>query len=221
MSIEYHKIVLIGESGVGKTSIISQFINEKFDSNVLSTFGEQFARKEMQITEDKKLTIDLWDTVGQEKHRSITKIFYKDAEAVIFVYDITDRRSFEEIKKYWHLAVLENGASNVIFALVGNKNDLYEKRTVNDEEAIKYADDINAIFVTTSAKNASGINELFKHIGKKIINPDYDYKKDCGDNKKIEPKPKGDDIPIRQTIHLSQEDITKDLKVKKKKCCSK
>ena len=75
MRIEYHKIVLIGESGVGKKSIISQFINEKFDSNVLSTFGEQFARKEMQITEEKKLTIDLWDTVGQEKHRSITKIF--------------------------------------------------------------------------------------------------------------------------------------------------
>ena len=104
---------------------------------------------------------------------------------------------------------------------MGNKNDLYEKRTVNDEEAIKYADDINAIFVTTSAKNASGINELFKHIGKKIINNDYDFKKDCWDNKKIEPKPNGDDIPIRQTIHLSQEDITKDLKVKKKKCCSK
>ena len=217
MKDEIHKVVLIGESGVGKTCIISQFIRNKFDPGIVSSLGEQFVRKKFKVTEDKELLFDLWDTVGQEKHRALTKIFYRDAEAVILVYDITNKKTFEEIKNYWHLAVLENGASDVILALVGNKTDLYENKDVEDEEAIKYANDIGAIFGRTSAKNGSGIKELFEHIGKKIIDPNYDYNS-IEENKKNEYEKKKN-VPRIKSIKLDKQNGTNEQKSKNSKCC--
>ena len=97
------KVVLLGESGVGKTCIIARFINNTFEENLISTTGASYAGKTMTFDEyeGKSIKFEIWDTAGQEKYRSLTKIFYKDAGAAILVYDITRKESFEEIQKYW------------------------------------------------------------------------------------------------------------------------
>ncbi len=171
--METVKTVLVGESGVGKTSIISRFITDSFDPEVLSSSSAQFISKTIKITDEKSIKFDIWDTAGQEKFRSLAKIFYKDARIIIYVYDITDKKSFEEIKKYWYKETTDNMDSNVVLALIGNKIDLYENEQVTDEEGQKFAKEINAIFKTTSALSNIGVNWIFENIGKKILNPNY------------------------------------------------
>ena len=97
------KVVLLGESGVGKTCIIARFINNTFEDNLISTTGASYAGKTMTFDEygGKSIKFEIWDTAGQEKYRSLTKIFYKDAGAAILVYDITRKESFDELQKYW------------------------------------------------------------------------------------------------------------------------
>ena len=96
------KVVLIGELGVGKTCIIAQFINKTFDPNVVSSLTSQYIRKNIELPEGKSILMDIWDTAGQEKHRALAKIFFKNSKAVLLVYDITNKKSFEEIKNYWY-----------------------------------------------------------------------------------------------------------------------
>ena len=170
------KIVLLGESAVGKTSIIQRFTNDSFDLNCISSLSAQFNSKTVKINGE-SLKFDVWDTAGQEKYRSLARIFYKDARVIIFVYDITNLKSFQEIQKYWYNETKDNCDNDVIYALVGNKSDLYEKEEVNEIDAQKYADEINAIFKTTSALSNVGINNLFENIAQKLLDPNYDYQK--------------------------------------------
>ena len=97
-----NKVVLIGESGVGKTCIINQFANGEFDENCLSSTTAQFWRKHFEFSGDKSITFDMWDTVRQEKYRSLSRILYQNAKVIILVYDITDKKSFNEVKDYWY-----------------------------------------------------------------------------------------------------------------------
>ena len=171
------KIVLLGESAVGKTSIIQRFTNDSFDLNCISSLSAQFNSKTVKINGE-SLKFDVWDTAGQEKYRSLARIFYKDARVIIFVYDITNLKSFQEIQKYWYNETKDNCDNDVIYALVGNKSDLYEKEEVNEIDAQKYAEEINAIFKTTSALSNVGINNLFENIAQKLLNPNFDYQKE-------------------------------------------
>ena len=171
------KIVLLGESAVGKTSIIQRFTNDSFDLNCISSLSAQFNSKTVKINGE-SLKFDVWDTAGQEKYRSLARIFYKDARVIIFVYDITNLKSFQEIQKYWYNETKDNCDNDVIYALVGNKSDLYEKEEVNEIDAQKYAEEINSIFKTTSALSNVGINNLFENIAQKLLNPNYDYQKE-------------------------------------------
>lgn len=108
------KVVLLGESGVGKTCIITRYINGYFEENGMSTTGASFAGKTMTFEEyGKTVKFDIWDTAGQEKYRALTKIFYKDASIAVLVYDITRRESFEELKKYWYNQVKEHAQKNI------------------------------------------------------------------------------------------------------------
>ena len=108
------KIVLLGESGVGKTSIISRYITGKFNKNCESTNGASYSSKTIKLPKLKKeLKLDIWDTAGQEKYRSLTKFFYKDASIAIFVYDVTRRESYEEIKNYWLNQLKTFGEGNI------------------------------------------------------------------------------------------------------------
>ena len=171
------KVVLLGESGVGKTSIINQFISKKFNPKMSTSVSAQFTSKIMEFPEQNRtLRFDIWDTVGQEKYRSLTKIFYKDAKIIIFVYDITTEYSFNALQTYWYTETVDNTDGEPIYAVCANKYDLYDKAVVKTEDGKKFADKIKAIFQNTSAKSDTGINILFENLGKKIINPNYDYK---------------------------------------------
>ena len=174
------KVVLLGESGVGKTCIINKFTTGFFDRETISNLSAQFISKTMELKEiSKTIKFDIWDTAGQEKYRSLAKIFYKDAKVICLCYDITNKKSFTELRDYWYEQnVKDNAQENPIFAVVGNKVDLYEMSQVKDEEGRQFAKDINGIFQLTSAKSDFGINKLFEHIGIKYFNPEVDFIED-------------------------------------------
>ena len=165
--IESLKIVLVGEAGVGKTSIISQFVEQLFQEDIQSSTGGTFSSKTCTYGNNKILKLEIWDTAGQEKYRSLTKMFYKDAKAVIMVYDVTREDSFEELQKYWYDQIKESSPANIILVIAANKSDLIEQEKVDEGEARNYAKEINALYVSTSAKNSNGINNLFEEIAKK------------------------------------------------------
>ena len=167
MSVESFKVVLVGESGVGKTSIITQFIDQTFQEDIQSTTGGTFSTKSVVCDGGKILKFEIWDTAGQEKYRSLTTMFYKDANAAVMVYDVTRKDSFEEIKNYWSNQIKDSSPENIILAIAANKSDLIELEAVDEGEARNFAKELNAIFVTTSAKSSEGINSLFEEIAKK------------------------------------------------------
>ena len=170
------KVVLLGEAGVGKTSIIHQFTYHQFDPDCISSISAQFISKTVEFKGYGTIKFDIWDTAGQERYRSMAKIFYKDAKVIIFVYDITSEPTFDGMKNYWYEQIKINCEQDAILAVVANKNDLYNDQKISDEMGQKFADDIGAIFQSTSALSDSGIEVLFDNIGKKLIDPEYDYK---------------------------------------------
>ena len=212
------KIVLLGESGVGKTCIISRYINQVFEGNTISTNGASYAAKTLHFEDyDKSLKVEIWDTAGQEQYRSLTKIFYKDATAAILVYDITRKKSFDEIKNYWYKQLLDCAPSDIVVGLAGNKADLFDREQVSEEEAKEFAKEIKAIFRPTSAMTAIGIDELFSAVGKKILDPDYD-------DEDVEPEPMPEPTP-KKTVEINTKERGIKLgeggkeEKKKEKCC--
>ena len=176
MEPEAVKVVLLGESGVGKTCIISQFTEHKFDQNVLSSLSAQFVSKTIEYLDfGKAIKFDIWDTVGQERFRSMAKIFYKEAKVIIFVYDITSQKSFDALQNFWYDEIKNNCDVTPVIAVVGNKTDLYEEQKVETSTAREFAKKIGAIFQLTSAKKNDGIPNLFDNIGKKYLQPNYEY----------------------------------------------
>ena len=212
------KVVLLGESGVGKTSIISQFTLKKFNPRCATSVSAQFISKILDFPEfEKSIKFDIWDTVGQEKYRSLTKIFYRDAKVIILVYDVTKEFSFNSLKDFWYKEIIENVDGKPLFAIVANKIDLYEDQQVNNNEGKAFAEEINAIFQTTSALSDTGINILFENIGKKIIIPDYDYKNP--DNKVQKDYIKKTKEKNNDIIKLEKKDTIEIKNQNKKKCC--
>ena len=163
------KVVMVGEPGVGKTSIISRYVLNQFSNVVISTTGASYATKIIELDKDNKIKFQIWDTAGQERFRSLAKIFYQNAAAVVLVYDITVRDTFEKLKEYWIKEIKDNAPSDIIIALAGNKSDNYEFEVVSLKEGKELAQEINAIFKSTSAMLSHGIEDLFKLIGEKFI----------------------------------------------------
>ena len=161
------KMILVGSSGAGKTNIINFLIGEKFQSTALSTTSSSYIEK--QITIDNKLyEVEIWDTAGQEKFHSLTKIFIKGAKIVLFVYELTSRKSFEEID-FWVKTVKDLIGEQPVIGLAGNKKDLYLQEEVNDEEGVQKGEEIGAIFKVTAAKTGFGISELFEQLMREYI----------------------------------------------------
>ena len=226
------KVVLIGESGVGKTCIIKRFTKHCFDPNCPPSLSSQFISSEIFIPDiNEVIKFDLWDTAGQEKYRSLAKIFYKDAKIIIFVYEITNRKSFDSLKQYWYQQVKSNSIKDVILALVGNKSDLYNNLEVEYKEAEEWADSIGAIFQETSALSNIGIDTLFINLGKKFFNPNFNYKSEESQKKELYEKKKenkkdedveeeeDDDNNIIADAQIIKLDNKKHNKKKNKKCC--
>ena len=195
------KITLLGNPGVGKTCIISRYIDNVFNENNASTIGANYSEKTV-VKNGKTYNLDIWDTAGQEKFHSLGKHFYKDSYVVCLVYDITNQESLDALKSVWYPDVQKYGEKYAVLAIVGNKSDLYESEVVADEEQAKaFAKEINATFMLTSAKSGDGIEKLFNVLTDKILS----------DSKFAEIlKGKGDNIVL---------DKNKDKGNKKGKCC--
>ncbi len=216
--VEILKIVLVGETGVGKTSIFSQFIDNVFHEDFQASTGSTYHTKSIKFDDGKELKLDIWDTAGQEKYRALTQMFYKDANAAILIYDITNQDSFEELKKYWVKQIKESSSSDIIIVIDANKSDLIEEEQVNEEDARKFADEINAIFCCTSAKNKVGIDDLFVEIVKKYTGKtDFKVLTEEVEEKVGQERQDSHSFSISGSLKLTMANSFADKK--KKKCC--
>ena len=203
------KVVVLGESGVGKSNIIIRYNGGQFDSNSLPNHSSSFVAKYYTFGE-KIYRINVWDTAGQEKYHSLTKIFVKDSQIALLVYAINDHNSFEKLDFWYNTA--KEVCKNIIIAVVGNKIDLFEEEKVDQKEAKDKAKEFNAKFQLTSALNEeTGIDEIIENLVKEYI------------------KSKGGSIKMgsfrnNNNIKLNKNDINKfnsNIKTrgKKTKCC--
>ena len=165
------KIILVGDSGVGKTCIINAYLKELKENNIATVSAYYY--KKLAIIKDYLILFQIWDTVGQEQYRSLNSLYFKDAHICLMVYDITRESSFKSIKEYWYEAVANNGLENVIFGIAGNKNDLYMDEKVDKKEVKEFSEDINAVFQFTSARQNNSIDELFRGLGERFINSNF------------------------------------------------
>lgn len=188
------KLLIIGESGVGKTCLLLRFTDDSFTANHLTTIGIDFKIKIINL-EEKQIKLQIWDTAGQERFRTITKTYYKGAHGIILTYDVTDENSFKNIRN-WVKQIEQNAQTNVCKVLVGNKCDR-EDRKISYEEGAKLASEFKMQFFETSAKSNYNVNETFTYLTKEILNTS-------------DPKPITDKVNI---------DKPSDGKKDKKKCC--
>jgi len=160
------KLVLLGESAVGKSSLVLRFFKGQFLDYQESTIGAAFLTQTVCLN-DTTVKFEIWDTAGQERYHSLAPMYYRGAQAAIVVYDITNQDSFERAKN-WVKELQRQGNPNIVIALAGNKVDLAAKRTVAIEDAQAYAEENGILFMETSAKTAANVNELFVAIAKKL-----------------------------------------------------
>lgn len=159
------KIVLIGDSGVGKTSISRVFTTDTMNMDQAPTVGASFTSKSWTTPGGVHLKLNIWDTAGQERFRSLAPIYYRDSHAVVIVYSLADRKTFENLP-YWLDMIQKNLSPQPFIVFVGNKTDL--PRQVDQNEAQGYAREVNCQMVETSAVTREGIEELFSLIADKV-----------------------------------------------------
>ena len=201
------KIVLLGEAGVGKTSIINRYISGSFSQMVMTSTASSFFSKKIELDDKKKIKLQIWDTAGQEKYRSLAKIFYQSAAVAVLVYDVTLKKSFEQLKEFWVKEIKENAPDNIIIAIAANKSDDYLNQDVKTSEGKELAKSLDAIFVCTSAKLGNGIEQLFKLSGEKFLDP----------NKNISDSYLDKDEIMEQKNRVKIEEIRSQKKDKNKK----
>eukprot|EP00657_Telonema_sp_P-1_P009420 TRINITY_DN3608_c0_g2_i2.p1 TRINITY_DN3608_c0_g2~~TRINITY_DN3608_c0_g2_i2.p1 ORF type:complete len:224 (+),score=40.17 TRINITY_DN3608_c0_g2_i2:134-805(+) len=165
------KLVLLGDSAVGKSSLVLRFVRGQFFEYQESTIGAAFLTQNVSLN-DYTVKFEIWDTAGQERYHSLAPMYYRGAAAAVVVYDITNADSFQRAKS-WVKELQRQGSPNIVIALAGNKSDLATKRKVDTEEAKEYAKDNGLFFMETSAKTATNVEELFKAIAKKLPKDPY------------------------------------------------
>jgi len=156
------KVVLIGDSGVGKSNLLSRFTRNEFNLESKSTIGVEFATKSIQV-DTKTVKAQIWDTAGQERYRAITSAYYRGAVGALLVYDISKQITFENVER-WLKELRDHAEQNIVIMLVGNKSDLRHKRAVTTEHAMAFAESNNLAFIETSALDATGVDEAFRQI---------------------------------------------------------
>ena len=163
-----YKVVFIGSSGIGaKTSLIERIVCNTFSGNSNATSGASFGIKEVITKEGIKIKLDLWDTAGQEKYRELTKFFCKDADCIVFGYDITRKSTFEDIKSYW-IPQVKSDYNRKLVNLIGCKIDCEDYRTVGSDEAEGFAEQNNLRFFEVSNKYNEGIDEFVEDLANHI-----------------------------------------------------
>ena len=195
------KLILIGDSCVGKSNILLKYLKNEFDPNSRATVGVEFGTKNI-IINNKKIKIQIWDTAGQERYRSITSAYYKGAKGALIVYDITRKCTFDNIDK-WISDLKLNGDKNICIVILGNKSDLDDKREVSKGDGIKKSEMYKTAFLETSALNGDNIGKAFDEIIEQIIQNNKSFFEDS--NKK----------EMDKGVNLNETNKDND----KKKCC--
>jgi Ras-related protein Rab-1A len=161
------KVLLIGDSGVGKSCLLLRFVDDRYESNYIATIGIDFRIKTL-IINGKRVKIQIWDTAGQERFRSITSSYYRGAMGIILVYDITDSDSFNNIKR-WMYNIDKYADTNVKKLLIGNKADIENRRLISFTQGNNLANDLQIDFIETSAKTGDHVSDMFILIAKSIV----------------------------------------------------
>lgn len=160
------KLLLIGNSGVGKSCLLLRFADDTYTESYISTIGVDFKIRTLEL-EGKTVKLQIWDTAGQERFRTITSSYYRGAHGIIIVYDVTDRDSFADVK-HWMQEIEKYAADGVCKLLVGNKCDMSSKKVISYDEAKELAEGSNLQFLETSAKNAHNVESAFQAMAKMI-----------------------------------------------------
>ena len=201
------KVILIGDSGVGKTNIMSKFLKNQFLEDSKATVGVEFGSK-LFIQQGHKIKAQIWDTAGQEKYKAITSAYYKGSKGALVIYDITQKETFANIEK-WVNDLKCKGDPKITIIIIGNKNDLEEKRQISKEQGEEKAKSFGCAFLETSAFSGDNIEKAFEMMVKEI----YDkFTSDIGgdDEEELDSNEKGEDLKL--------ENVNPDNN-KKKKCC--
>ena len=163
-----YKVLLLGDSTVGKTCFLLRYCDKTFQEAHLSTIGLDYRLKNMTLASGKKIKLQIWDTAGQDRFRAITKNYYKGANGIIIIYDVTNPQTYENVK-IWITQIREEANPNVIIYLAGNKIDVdEEEKLVKTEDGQKIANEFNLPFFETSAKEGINVNEAFESLVEKI-----------------------------------------------------
>jgi len=160
------KLVLLGDSAVGKSSLVLRFVRGQFFEYQESTIGAAFLTQTVALN-DTTVKFEIWDTAGQERYHSLAPMYYRGAAAAIVVYDITNFDTFKRAQQ-WVKELQRQGNPNIVIALAGNKSDLSSKRKVEPEDAESHASENGIFFMETSAKTSTNVNELFVAIARKL-----------------------------------------------------
>jgi len=166
MSFHEVKICILGDSGVGKSSLVQRFVHNTFTVGNESTIGASFLTKTI-VVGDKTVKFNIWDTAGQEKYRALAPMYYRGSQACVIVYDVTSMPSYKSVSA-WIRELQSHAPSDVVLALAANKSDLQPKASVPVKEARALADSIGAVFIETSAKNSVNVNQLFVSLVPKL-----------------------------------------------------
>ena len=171
MSIEpkyTFKILTIGESNVGKTCVLRRFVENKFLKTHLATIGIDFKTKNITV-DDKEIKLKIWDTAGQERFRNITNQYYKGADGIILIFDITDQNSFDKIQDWINQINSNTQTDEIGLILIGNKKDLDSNRVITFKEGDALGKELGIKYFETSALSGEGIDDAFKYVTKEIL----------------------------------------------------
>eukprot|EP01067_Filipodium_phascolosomae_P007475 Filipodium_phascolosomae@DN59_c0_g1_i1.p1 len=195
------KIVLIGDTGVGKSNLLSRFTRDEFNLESKSTIGVEFATKSMPI-ENKVIKAQIWDTAGQERYRAITSAYYRGALGALLVYDISKRSSFDNVI-HWLKELQDNADPNIVIMMVGNKTDLRNLRQVAEDEASSFAEKQSITFIETSALDSSNVEEAFTRILSEIFSSVSKRQAEMA-VRPLMSNPKGEPIQLDVASHTSE-----------------
>ncbi|GAB2301198.1 Ras- protein RABA1f [Dionaea muscipula] len=202
------KVVLIGDSGVGKSNLLSRFTRNEFSLESKSTIGVEFATRSIRV-DDKIVKAQIWDTAGQERYRAITSAYYRGAVGALVVYDVTRHVTFENVER-WLKELRDHTDHNIVVMLVGNKADLRHLRAVSTEEAKGFSERENTFFMETSALESLNVDKAFTEVLAQIYHVVRRKALDIGDDPAA--------LPKGQTINIGNRDDVS--AVKKGGCCS-
>ena len=192
-----YKILVLGDTSVGKSCLLLRFCDNSFQEAHLTTIGLDFRLKTINLKDDRKVKIQIWDTAGEDRFRSITRNYYKGAKGILLIFDVTDKETFTHVRD-WIERIHEESPEGITICLVGNKIDMNESRVISNEEGKKIADEFKIPYFETSAKSNIGVEEVFTYLVKEVdtiyMN---EHKEEVG----------------RKTV------LNKKTKNKKKKCC--